>query len=372
MTSEKSNCGWIAVVVALSLVMLCGFVALAVDVGSFLTVRASAQRAADAGALAGALTYVTGGDATTQATTTAASNQIMGAPIPAGEVTVTTFPAARQVQVTITHNAPIFFAKVLGISTAPISATAIAEASSSFIASDCVKPLFIPNTIHEPQYPCIGCTTNQVLVNGAGQVTAYGSSLLGWSPYIHVRSASESLNKPLFGERNVFATTFSNDTQGGITQFGQNIVQCPTGARITCLDSYPVKNDPGLNTESLTEFTNLVNANGAPDDYWGLGQYHGPDGHTYDTSHQLITVPIFDVCSIPSFCQDVNPTDSFGDAVLTNPTQQITVVGFARMFATINNGKVQLYLVGLDGCGTVPPPVSDAGPYGHPVRLVHN
>jgi hypothetical protein len=376
MISEKSDSGWVMVFVALSLVVLCGFIALAVDVGSFVSARTSAQRAADAAALAGALTYVTGGDATTQAVQIATSNQIMGAAIQPGEVTVT-FPASRQVQVVISRNAPTYFAKVLGMNIATIGATAIAEAASSFNTSDCVKPLFLPNAIHA-DFPCNACASSMVIIDGSGQVTSLGASLLLPPPSapsyynIHVRSATESLNAPLGGEQNVFATTFGNDTQSGITQFGQNILECPAGARISCLNSFPVKNDSGLNSVAQTEFTNLVNANGTPDIFSGLGKYKGPDGNFYNTSHQLITVPIFDVCSIPSFCNDAN-NDGIGDAILTNPARQITVVGFARMFATISyTGKVRLYLVGLDGCGTVPPPSPDPGPYGYPVRLVHN
>jgi hypothetical protein len=383
MIRNKNDSGWIAVFVALSLVMLCGFVALAVDVGSFLSARTSAQRAADAGALAGALTYVINGDATPpptettardNATKVAASNQIMGANIPAGEITVE-FPASRRVQVTITHNAPIFFAKVLGIKVAPIKAEAIAEASLNPMASECVKPLFIPNTIHLPINPCDGCVGSpQILIDGSGQVTDFGREKIGKGHYyINVKGANESLGQQPPGKRNVFATTFSNDTQSGTTQFGQNILECPSGARIACNNSYPLKSDPGANlyAEAFNQFTSLVNANGSPDNWVNVGQYRGANGNIYNTSHQLITVPMFDVCGIPHFCDDAN-NDGVKDAILLNPNMQIKVVGFARMLARFENGKLTLDLAGLSGCGSLTADPKDAGPYGYPVRLVHN
>jgi hypothetical protein len=372
MISKKSDCGWISVFVALSLVMLCGFVALAVDVGSFLSARTSAQRAADAGALAGALTYVTGGNATEHATQVAASNQIMGANIPTGEVTVE-FPASRQVKVTINHNAPIFFAKVLGMQVAPIKAEAIAEASAQPYSSECVKPLFIPNTYRSPKDPCTEYVLpppdryRYALVDGAGQVTPFASDQLGGFDKINVKSVNEPLYPLPSGRATVFATVFRNDTQTGSTLYGQNISNCPGGIKISCNSTYQIKSESGpiLNSTTLTEFTNLANANGSPDTWVDVGQYRESNGNIYNTSHQLITVPIFDVYSIPDFCS--SPTDT-----IKNPDEKIKVVGFARMFSMVIGGDVRFFLVGLSGCSDAQPDSPETGPYGYPVRLVHN
>jgi hypothetical protein len=371
MISKKNDCGWISVFVALSLVILCGFVALAVDVGSFLSARASAQRAADAGALAGALTYVTGGNAADNATQVAASNQIMGANIPPGDVTVDVLPASRQVKVTINHNAPTFFAKVLGINVAPISATAIAEASAQPYSSECVKPLFFPNIIRTPDDPCKEYASpdryENALIDGVGKVTPYGSGLSGTFDKINVKSGNEPLFPSPSGMTNVFATTFKNDTQSGTTLYGQNISECPSGIKISCNSIYQVKTEsgPNLNSTTLTEFTNLANAKGSPDTWVDVNQYKDQHGNIYNTSHQLITVPIFDVYSIPDFCS--SPTDT-----LKNPAETIKVVGFARMFSMVIGGNVRFFLVGLSGCSDAPPDSPETGPYGYPVRLVHD
>ena len=57
-STEKQK-GFVLVVVAGILIALIGFVALGVDTGALYSARTSAQEAADAGALAAALTFVT-------------------------------------------------------------------------------------------------------------------------------------------------------------------------------------------------------------------------------------------------------------------------------------------------------------------------
>jgi hypothetical protein len=390
MLNEKSDSGWIMVFVAVSLVVLCGFVALAVDVGSVVSTRTSAQRAADAGALAGAFTYVAGGDPTVHAVQTATSNTIMGAPISAGEVTVT-FPASGQVQVTINHNAPIYFAKVLGIGIAPISATAIAEVAPNFISSVCTKPLYLPNTVGLSPFPCNSCppydtSGANLLINSAGAVMPVGLTLIGSSFVIQVKNATESLNS-LPGQHSVFGATFSNDSPPlNPTQFFEpNCFECepPTfiGGRMQIKTK--TYDSSQLQASTIRGFSSVMLGFGTTDVYIGPGRYLAPDGNIYSTSRQLVTVPIFDVCSVPApapqipplpgFCDDTN-ADGIGDALITDYATQgkLPVIGFARMFATISGGQLTLRLVGLDGSGTAPPPSPASGPYGYPVRLVHN
>jgi Flp pilus assembly protein TadG len=59
MEDRKGQVGYVAVSVALAIVVLCGFAALAVDINILLAARSATQRAADSGALAGAFTFVT-------------------------------------------------------------------------------------------------------------------------------------------------------------------------------------------------------------------------------------------------------------------------------------------------------------------------
>src|SRR5580765_8415769 len=93
----KKEEGYTLVIIASVLVVFLGFTALSIDVGVLYSARASAQRAADAAALAGAFVFVTRGDldeTTTpkqsdvikeNAIKTAATNKVLGA-----TVTITT------------------------------------------------------------------------------------------------------------------------------------------------------------------------------------------------------------------------------------------------------------------------------------------
>src|SRR2546425_705714 len=58
MNTLKKQKGFVLVVLALLLVVLIGFLALAVDIGVLYSARTSAQEVADAAALAGAFTFI--------------------------------------------------------------------------------------------------------------------------------------------------------------------------------------------------------------------------------------------------------------------------------------------------------------------------
>ena len=164
--------------VAGGMVFLLGVSALAIDVASLYVARDEAQRAADAGALAGANAFVdtgclSGGAgacaafqplATTRAASAAGQNTVgtlLVSSLPAACVSVT-FPTSptgdplvsvRVQRTTACGNAmPTFFAKVLGFLSGDVAATATAEAynpsSSSTgptICASCLKPLLVPN-----------------------------------------------------------------------------------------------------------------------------------------------------------------------------------------------------------------------------------
>lgn len=136
---------------AISLVALIGFIALAIDLGIVMVAKTQAQNAADAAAFAAARTLTGGASAnTTQAIANgqavAGANTVVGTPIPAANVTIvngayhydsssqTFYPQFPPVapdnynlsQATIAQGNPTFFAQVFGISTYNVTATAIA------------------------------------------------------------------------------------------------------------------------------------------------------------------------------------------------------------------------------------------------------
>ena len=125
MQNARGPEGYALVSTALLLVVLCGFAALAIDIGVFMSVRASAQRAADAAALAGAFTFVSNqsapqpGTAQNQAMATAGQNVILDRAVAPGEVNVAVNVGARRVTVNVTRTTGSYFARALRIARSP-------------------------------------------------------------------------------------------------------------------------------------------------------------------------------------------------------------------------------------------------------------
>jgi Flp pilus assembly protein TadG len=151
-TSATIRRGSILPFLAISVVALCGFAALSVDLGMIMVAKTQAQNAADAAAFAGARS-LTGGTtakststATTNAQNVATANTILNQPIPVAGVTVQhgayhydsttqTFspqypPVAPDnynlTQATVTTSSATAFAKVFQLTTFNVQATAIA------------------------------------------------------------------------------------------------------------------------------------------------------------------------------------------------------------------------------------------------------
>src|SRR5579864_8103953 len=140
------------VIVAAVMIVLLGVAALAIDLVSFYAVRAEAQRAADAAALAGAQTFLTSGcttsaggcvsggsqetSATQRAQDIGAQNFVAGqaASISASDITFS-YPNSEEPQITVvvardtghSNAMPTIFGKIFGINTVNISTRATAE-----------------------------------------------------------------------------------------------------------------------------------------------------------------------------------------------------------------------------------------------------
>jgi hypothetical protein len=180
--------------VAVAMFSILAMAVLAIEVASLYVVKAEAQRAADAGALAGAQALVAGGvtadpsqwptacaNAIQQAQAVAEQNPVGGVVLASSQVTVTfpnppnltdcgasanlgSFGINPQVQVVVQRNdLPAFFSRIWGVSSLTVTATAVAEAfnpsnSSTVSASGgtipvaprCVKPWVVPNLSPNP------------------------------------------------------------------------------------------------------------------------------------------------------------------------------------------------------------------------------
>lgn len=148
--------GQVLVVFALVLFVLLGMAALAVDVGYLFSVRHELQRSADAGALAGASAFQEGPwdntdlssptmvAADTRARDIASRDHVSRVPLDRNAEVAVSFPATDRIRVTTSRTANLFFARVLGVTSRPVNATAVAEAAVANRGLRCLKPWGVP------------------------------------------------------------------------------------------------------------------------------------------------------------------------------------------------------------------------------------
>jgi hypothetical protein len=319
--------------------------------------RTSAQRAADAAALAGAFTFVVDPTSPQPATATqhaqqaALSNNILGVSIVPGDVSISVDTVNRRVTATISRKENTFFGGVLGITNATVQTTAYAEASADSTGSYCVKPWFIPNTIAGAQDPCTNCASGQVLISN-GQVTAFAKSQLGALVSVKPQSPSGALAPSQF-----FAINFPGAS--GANDYRNEIETCYPNA-LPCAQSLAVKtgNMVGPTSQGVD---NLI-GNPPSDTYIAVGQYKHADGTISDTSKALVVAPIWDTCNFPGFC----PGNQFPSGSGVN----VQIIGYAMLFLSgIQGNSVVAHLINVSSCGGGSP-TGETGPYSVPIRLV--
>jgi hypothetical protein len=406
MRRHNNEQGYTIVIIASTLVVFLGFAALSIDIGVLYSARASAQRAADAAALAGAFVFVTRGDldeTTTpkqsdviieNAIKTAAQNKMLGAPVSIGTGDVTVDSANHRVTVNVNQNQSTIFARILGENSANIHATAIAEAVTTANATGCLKPFFIPNTALSTQDPCTTCwgpdntagtgddpVTKHVLIEKVGsafEVTSWAKQ------QIRDSTAGNKLNQFVLKPQDPHQALrpgdfFLIDIQGDVdAKISESISTCLIGA--SCLDDYSVLtgNKVGPVKSGVKD---LVGCPATPDTYLGAGQYQhaGTPTTISSTSRALVACPVWDVCyaSFGSPAQGFCPTGDVPGG--TNP--RVVIVGFALVFieglqtggGTIdcNGNDVVGRIINIAGCGDaggINP--GETGPFGTPIRLV--
>jgi Flp pilus assembly protein TadG len=180
----RNDKGVTLLMVAASLTILLGMCALGIDLVAGYLARVQCQRAADAAALAGAQGFVsstctsTGGCAagglgqtmaTSNALSAAAQNPVMGLAPTASTVTLAfAYPDPSEPQITVTVHRdaasgdpmPTMFAKIFGINTMNISATATAEAYNGQVGVGCIRPFLVPNC--DPNFPVTTSDTDRM------------------------------------------------------------------------------------------------------------------------------------------------------------------------------------------------------------------
>jgi Flp pilus assembly protein TadG len=149
--------GQAIVVMVLFLASLVGLVTLVLDVGSWFRSQRQLQSAADAGALAGAQALPNSpGNASALAQQYATQN---ASDLASADYSIGTDLAPNdRITVHVTRNAPGFFAKIFGIDSVHVGATATAEAKTMAQARH-VAPITVKNTqamLGGPGCPCFG------------------------------------------------------------------------------------------------------------------------------------------------------------------------------------------------------------------------
>ena len=368
MKRRQNEAGYVIVSTALTIVLLLGFAALAVDVGMLLGARSAAQRAADSAALAGAFTFVAQplspqpATARDHALATALDNEVLDNPITAPEVNVDVDAGNRRVIVDITHTRGTFFARAFGSNQATIGVRGVAEASATSTGSACTKPWFIPNTVMSGLPPCDACAAGEVFVAG-GAVTPFAQAQMGLQFTIKPGNPQNAIGPGQF-----YAIRMP-DSQGG-NDYRTNIATCSAGVAY-CAESYGV--EPGNMIGPTIQGVRALAGDPPNDVFMNVGQYYNNASSIIsDTSPQLAIAPIWDICNMPGFCPG-NQLPGGGAGL------QIAIVGFALVFIEgVQGNDVLSRLIwasscsaaggpGGPGAGPAPP---ETGPYSIPVRLV--
>ncbi len=368
MKHQKAESGYILVTVAILLIVLLGFTALAVDVGMLYVSRTQSQRAADAGALAGAFTFVLNPDLSDQparaileAKKVATRNTAMGTTITDAQVTPTVEVPERRVTVTIQRNEPTFFAKILNIDSANVGVTAVAEAAANATSASCVKPWFIPNTVMSNKTPCDACNNSSPpeLLAAGGVVTDWAKNNQFGQPMTVKPQQGQGGGSIAPGQYYLVQVTGP-----GADPYRDAISTC-LPALYSCFASYPV--EPGAKVGPTKQGVEDLVGKPPLYEYVDLNEYRKiADGMSYQTAPGLVIAPLVDLCAVTGFC----PGNDFPGGSGTT----LTVKGFALIFLDgMQGNNVKAHLINVYPCSGIPPVGGDpdgSAAFSIPIRLV--
>lgn len=365
---RRAQQGVTVVLVAITLAAVCGMGALALDVGVLFAAKNSAQNAADAGALAGAFTFlnpaaVQPAAAQTAAVALANANAILGQPVQIDSSNVSVDIANQMVTVTVprtgSNGIQTFFARVFGVTHADVLATASGQTLPWASGTGNLRPLFVPNTILSTLDPGAACMASppQTILDSQGNLTTFARSQIGAALIMRPTSPSGSLLPGQF-----YSLDFGNGAQTYSCALSSSLTTCGiTPGLAICGNSYPTEN--GNMVGPTTQGINAL-VGSSPDIWEAPGAYLHPDGTITDTSNQVATVAVWDDCC---------PNCAVGTG-----KSMVPVIGFSNWFieGMSNSGGPGVLANFLDGegCGVNSANGGTAtgsnAPYGIPVRLV--
>jgi len=367
-SNHSSESGFTLVWVALCLVVLLAIGALAVDMAVLFTARTSAQKAADAAALAGAYTLVNDPAASQPATAQNAAvavanqNNILGTgvTITASNVSVCgllpsltacpSAPSTQLVKVTVTGTAPSFLARVIGWNGFSVGAVATAEAAPVASGDRCIRPFWVRNSALSTPGTC-----NKPLINGSypnGVINPAIASQMVVAPWVSV---------PLH-------LTTSPSQWGLLEACKSPSASCMDSSILSCVNVQVLCGDtvPAAPGNKMTTIFNVRTLIGSPPDTWVAPGVYTSNGATVDRSKSLIDFAIIDDCPAGS------ATWNTLNGLTGGPGTPLPVAGFGEIFVyNVNQSAKSIdgYLVNYGACGKGPG-LGTGGPAAIPVRLV--
>ncbi|MEA4870176.1 hypothetical protein SDC9_92870 [bioreactor metagenome] len=183
----KGESGQSAIIVAISMVVLCGFAALAIDIGRISVTRGQLQNAADAAALAGAQALPTAAAAQSQAVLYAGINGVSAA-----NTTATTpfSGTSSKIEVVCRGTVPYTFARVFGLSAKDISARSVAQ-KQGMSGGAFGYAIFSGSTLDLMQMSSQNLTIDgsvhsnaDILLTGTVKITGNAESVKSFSAYV--------------------------------------------------------------------------------------------------------------------------------------------------------------------------------------------
>jgi Flp pilus assembly protein TadG len=249
-TRLRDDRGMTLVMVATGMLAFLSATALAVDVGMFMVARTEAQRAADAGALAGAVAlgyndpndFSATGPAVRNAiaAATAADNRVINQQASVLPEDVT-FPTPTQIRVRVQRSSmrgnPLttFFAPIFGINTVNLGAEATAEVSPAN-AMTCVKPFTVPDKWIEMQTPPWDPTDTFDVVDHKNNPLATPDIYIprgttGYTGYDAQTDKGALITLKAGNGTNIYPSIYFPYSMGGVTgadEYEENIAGCNT------------------------------------------------------------------------------------------------------------------------------------------------
>jgi Tfp pilus assembly protein PilE len=379
---RKAQRGVTLVVVALALVVIALLAGLAIDMVALYVARSEAQRAADAGALAGAEQFVNSGFtsggitqaavttlATNAATAMAEQNKMAGQTLTATNITVPppdfSRPGNPLITVQVSKPVPTFFMNIIGLNNMTVATSATAEAYSPgktagtgpTVCAQCLKPFLMPNCDPNHLAPanpsCTGDANGNkggYFVNPDGSLANpgnYPNGVVGEQWTLHTQQVpSHWYEVTLDGAQN----KSPNGWQKQVTQCDADMISCgstltllngkgvgPNDEAVSCLITY----GNGCTHQSATS-TDTVTVNPGGDPPYtitaGAGNPFVPAGSTIQQSASIVTVPLYDG-------SDVN-----------SGTATVTVVGYMQVFLQGishkgNDDTITATILNVSSCG---------------------